>query len=210
MTYPPPGAPPGPPQGQQPPPPAYASAPMPSPYHAYGPPGKEDIPPWVVVLVVVLIIAFSGVMTVIWLATSGPADDIAVEMTTVNLANPQVETRTVGEEVYYDATMNINKITPRGENVAWEDVRVIVISSDGSVLLTATQPSWHDPAEYDDGSDGSVDVQVWYVCSDAGPNMREGDALKLTGMTLDYEGALIEVTLWGERIASVVLPTDLS
>jgi hypothetical protein len=165
----------------------------------------------VVIAVVAMFIAIPALLTVTWFALSGGFEDgAAVEMTTVNLATPLIEARTIGEEFYYDAKLNINKITPRDEDVPWEGVSVTVKSSAGSVLLTDTRPSWNDPTEYDDASDGSVDVQVWYLCTDAGPNMREGDALKLTGMTLDYEGGHIEVSLRGERIASGVLPTDFS
>jgi hypothetical protein len=161
-----------------------------------------------VVIIVVLVLVVPAILAIAWMMIAGMVVDEDPGMTTITIASPMVDSRTIGEETYWDVTLNINKITPRDENVPWEDVRVIVKSAAGSVLLTATRPSWDDPAEYDDGSDGSVDVEVWYVCVDSGPNMRPGDALKVTGMTLEYEGAYIEISRGGERIGAMTLPTN--
>jgi hypothetical protein len=187
------------PQPQQYPPPGY---------QPYAPPEKDSFPWTIVVIVVALVILVPAILAVAWMMLAGIPVDVDTDKTTVIIASPSVESRTIGEEVHWDVTLNIVKITPRDEAIAWGDVRIIVKSSAGSVLLPATRPSWDDPAEYDDGSDGTVDVEAWYVCTDSGPNMRAGDAIKLTGMTLDYEGGNIEITQRGERIGSMFLPTD--
>jgi hypothetical protein len=160
--------------------------------------------------VVVLVVVVPVVLGLVWLAISGMIVEPDPGMITVNFQSPSVTQRTIGEEVHYDATLNVNKITPKDERVRYTELRVIMKSASGSVLMTATQPRPHDPTRYDDGSLGLVGVQVWYVSVSGGTDLSAGDALVFSGMTTDYEGATIELTRAGERIGSITLPTDFS
>jgi hypothetical protein len=91
---------------------------------------------------------------------------------------------------------------------SYTDIRVIVKASDGSVLIPATKPLANNPSNYDDGSDGSVDVQVWYVSITFGSIMFAGDSFILTGMTDAYEGAMVQIMHKDRQIGSTTLPTD--
>ncbi len=207
LAPPPPQA--GPPPGQQHPPPAYPPGQYPPPAYPPPPQKKDSFPVGLVVLIVVLVIAIPAIFAVMWLGFSGmvvePEEE---ERVTVNLASPELDQRTIGEEVHWDAELDVNKITPRHSVVAYEDVRVFIKSADGRVLLPSKRPLPDSPGDYDDGSTGPVKVQVWYQSIIDTGFMTETDTIKLTGFTTEYEGAHIEITLDGERIASTVLPTD--
>ncbi len=51
----------------------------------------------------------------------------------------------------------------------------------------------YDVSELDDASDGTVDVQAWYIDESEDPNKLEPtDQVILTGLTKDYEESIIE------------------
>jgi hypothetical protein len=125
------------------------------------------------------------------------------EKITLTLANPFVEPRNTGTAMLHDVTLDIMKKTPRDIPVKWSDVRVVVKGADGSVLLPVT------PVLEDTGIYGGT-VEVWYS-DEAGDRLEAdaGDAILITGMeATDYEGAWVEIMRKGERVGSVVLPTD--
>lgn len=209
MTQAPPPPQAGPPPGQQHPPPAYPPGQYPPPAYPAPPPKKKDsFPVGLIVLIVVLVIAIPAIFAILWLGISGIIVEPDDQMVTVNLATPKLDQRIIGEEVHWDAELDVNKITPRHSVVAYEDVRVYIKSADGTVLLTSTRPLPDSPGDYDDGSSGSVKVQVWYQSIIDTGFMTETDTIILTGLTTEYEGAHVEMTLDGVRIASTVLPTD--
>ena len=126
----------------------------------------------------------------------------------MNLASPVVNTRDIGEEVYYDAVLNVNRVTPRDSDVPFIEIGIVVRAADGSVLIPMTWPEPHDVDRYDDGSDGRVDVEAWYVSVASRNDLMPGDAFLLTGMTTAYEGATVMILMEGEQIGSIVLPTN--
>jgi hypothetical protein len=155
------------------------------------------------VIIIILVVAIAAVY--FW----GPDyDDTGYEHTKVNIAFPDVNSRDVGGSVHWDATLNINKVTPKDERIRWNQLRVVVKGADGSVLNPHSSMD-QDWGIYDDGSDGSVDVEFWFVETTTGDTfLSAGDAVRLTGLTEAYEGAHVELHVAGERVASITLPTD--
>jgi flagellin-like protein len=165
----------------------------------------------------ILMVAITVVLAaVLWLMVSGMITGPDEEKVTVNLATPDVQQQTRATLTCWDATLNINKMTPKDEKVLWSATKIIVKSSSGSVLTSATTLTADAPATYDaDGdADGDIEVQYWYVETTGDTKMSAGDAVKITGMddatntAFDWRGATIELTKGGERIASIKLPTN--
>jgi hypothetical protein len=125
------------------------------------------------------------------------------EKLTLTLSNPSVEPRDTGTTTVYDCSMFIQKITPRDMTVKWSELSIVIKSHDGSVLISKTTPS-EDTGSY------SETVEVWYS-DEAGDreNADTGDELVISGMSKqDYQGAQVEVVRKGDRVASVILPTN--
>jgi flagellin-like protein len=158
----------------------------------------------------ILMVAITVVLAaVLWLMVSGMITGPDEEKVTVNIATPDVQQQTRTNPCW-DATLNINKLTPKNEKVQWTEVRVIVKSASGSIFNQATTPGADTPASYNDpAGTGPTDVEFWYVETTAGDvKMSAGDVIKITGMDINYEGATIELTKAGERIGSITLPSN--
>ncbi len=169
----------------------------------------------------ILMVAITVVLAaVLWLMVSGMISTDESDKTTVNLASPSVQSLDVTERTTacWDVTLNINKITPKDDKVKWSELRIIVKGADGSVLNQATTPAANTGAYAGDlPAGGPVVVEFWYVEVTAGDlKMDAGDGVKITGMTDgsgfvgedDYQGAMVEFTKGGERIASATLQTN--
>ena len=192
------------------PPPPYAAPAYPPPIYQPPPPKSADkSAAWIIVLVVVLVIAVPFVAAVGWLAISGAVTSTEEQRLTVNLATPSVTHRLISDQHHWDTVLNINKVTPRDEDVLWTDISVAIKSSDGGILLPNTPISPDIGGVYDDGFDGSVDVEVWFIEITTGDNrLSTGDAIKITGMTADFEGGFIQILRSGRIIGDSFLPTD--
>ncbi len=161
-------------------------------------------------MVVGVVVIVSASILLVWLMTS-PWSGVEPEpeLTTINLASPGVIMRPISDESHWDAVISINKVSPRGERVLWDDTRLVIEASDGRVLHERVALALDEPATYDNGSDGTVSVQFWYVETISGDvDMDGGDGIKITGLTEEYEGATVRLTRHGETIGSVVLPMD--
>jgi flagellin-like protein len=151
----------------------------------------------------ILMVAITVVLAaVLWLMVSGMLTTGDDEKITVNLSSPSVQSFTRGSACW-DATMNVNKMTPKDEKVSWTEVKIIVKSAAGSVLQASTVL----------GADTGVYALVatpefWYVEATGDAKMGAGDGIKITGMPQTWEGATVELTKAGERIASATLPTN--
>ena len=162
----------------------------------------------------ILMVAITVVLAaVLWLMVSGMISTSDEDKITVNLASPNVQkfdTRTAAALDYrWDATLNVNKITPKDQKVLWSEVKVIIKASSGSILNAATGPLTDLGAVYDtDAADGTVTVEFWFVETGGNLQMNAGDAIKVTGMADTYEGATLELTKAGERIGSATMPTN--
>jgi len=156
-------------------------------------------------IVVIVIIVFASLGAYLYHFTDfgGAPDEPRL---TVNLSPPTTPQMTVrnGTSVW-DTSLVIRRFTPADRKVLWAEVSVVIKSDSGSILLPSTYPSrdWHI---YD--QEASIGVEVWYVESDGDNSMDAGDAIKFTGMTTVFEGAALEMSLAGERIAAATLPTN--
>ncbi len=157
----------------------------------------------------IVLVAIPLILAIMWLGILVDVIEEETENVTLNLASPVVTQRTIADQTYWDAEIEINKVTPNLALITFSEVRVIVKSSDGSVLIPSTEPLFDEPSDYDDGLDGTVDVQVWYKATVPGSIVIAGDSFLLTGMTdTDYQGALVQITRDGKIIGSTTLPTD--
>ena len=160
----------------------------------------------------ILMVAITVVLAaVLWLMVSGMISTDESDKTTVNLASPSVQSFDITERTTacWDVTLNVNKITPKDDKVKWSELRIVVKGADGSVLNQATTPVANTGTYEGDVLGDPVVVEFWYVEVTAGDlKMDAGDGVKITGMTDIYEGAMVEMTKGGERIASATLQTN--
>ena len=151
----------------------------------------------------ILMVAITVVLAaVLWLMVSGMISTSEEDKITVNFASPTVQQKT-RVITCWDATININKITPKEEKVLWTEVRILVKAAGGSVLNQSTTLITDSGATYHNYT------EFWFVETTSGDDkMSAGDAIKITGMAIGYEGATVELTKAGERIGSFTLDTN--
>ncbi len=163
---------------------------------------------WIVVVVVILVISAPFLVAMGWLFISGAVTSTEEQRLTVQLSSPSVTQRTISDQASWDTVLNINMVTPRDEDVLWAEVFVVLHSHDGGILLPSTLVS-PDIGVNDDGSDGAVDVEVWFIEITTGDNrLSAGDAIKITGMTAEFEGGFVQILRSGRIIGDSLLPTD--
>jgi hypothetical protein len=130
-----------------------------------------------------------------------------VYYTTVKFADPQLESRIVGDDEHWDVVAPIKKLTPKGREVLWSEVKVIIYGINGSYYHEELGPEADDPSEYDDGADGTVDIEVWYVNGVGDPlHLEAGDGIKITGLTSEFIGASVNLQVKGRSIGNFIVP----
>lgn len=130
-------------------------------------------------------------------------DNDNIELVVINLIAPSLTPRNDGTGEVHDASISVNKVTPRDSVVKWSDVKVTIKSADGAVLLPLTA------VREDTGTYGSA-VEVWYSDT-AGKRDRidAGDSILVTGMEASmYEGSYVIMFLGDKQIGDSVMPTD--
>lgn len=154
----------------------------------------------VVVLAAVVYITVSSMLTF--------QDEDKVTMT-MNFPKVEGKSRGATPTEVWDATLEITKVIPTTYKLVWSDVHVSIRSFNGSILESSSALEPDNSAMYDcDDSDG-IDVEFWYVETSASDTtVSGGDSVKVTGMSVYYEGATIQFSKAGELIASVDLPTN--
>lgn len=175
----------------------------------YGPPqqAKDDSLKKVVIYVVVFVVVVAVVTVIaslIFFGLTSSHEEPGMKVA-VNLAAPTLESHVRDGSPVWDATANINRYSPKDTHIYWFEVSIIVRSASGSVLLNST--SLNPDGIYD--SISPIAVEVWYIETDPGSTlMSAGDTIKITGMPVMYEGALVELHQNGALIGSLVLPTN--
>jgi hypothetical protein len=203
---------------QQPPPlggvPPY---PPPYPYQYY--PGQPPYPPpqakpddslkkviIYVVIFIVIIAAVTVIASLVLLGITSSFEEPPSTRVTVNMASPSMEQSERDGTPVWDATLNINRITPRDVTVDWTSVRVRIVSASGATLLPQTMLTM-DSGAYDETA--PIMVEVWYDETLAGNTaMSPGDFFKVTGISSAYEGANVLLYSHDELIGSATLPTN--
>lgn len=193
--------------GAPPPPPTAPGMPLPQPYP---PPRESDsggmLRPIVIILVVILALVIVGsailLMGILDLVGDLPEDTVVV------LGTPQVAQRQVGNVTVWDATLPVELVTPRDQEVYWDDLVIVIESREGRALLSEQIVGLDGTSPYDDASDGWLDVELWSVEGPVDGVMGPGEALKITGMDEGYQGATLSMRLGTTVIASVDLPRN--
>jgi hypothetical protein len=129
---------------------------------------------------------------------SDPYEDV-----TVTMATPEVNYREVATGTVWDATIKIMNVTPEHVRVWWEDVKIKVVSTEGTPLMDKTRP-FKDPGSY------TTTTECWYfeIASDVA-TMNAGDELRITTMSDSYEGGTLLLLANEEIICDeLALPTD--
>lgn len=122
---------------------------------------------------------------------------------TVLTASPSLVPRNTGTGEVHDATLVVNKVTPRDVTVKWSDISVVIKAADGSVLLPMTSVK-------EDTSTYGAAVEVWYSdTTGKRDRLDAGDEILITGMEASvYEGGWVYVFHEDNRVSDTTLPTD--
>lgn len=116
--------------------------------------------------------------------------------TTVQLAIPEMTDRTVDDEVRWDTMITVNKVTPKDDLHSWSRVKITIEDVDGKAINHGLALQSYNESDVDDGSDGTIDVQAWYVDDTEHPGrLSAGDDIVITGMSRLYEGCVIKVEI---------------
>ena len=153
------------------------------------------------VLVMVAVLGLLSIVLVYQVATYEPPPPYY--HTSYNFAKPLITNRTVDDGVVWDATMKVNKVTPRDELHAFSRIQITIEDTNRNVLDRNVKLRPYDETALDDGSDGTVDVQAWYIDDVEHPKkLSPGDQIIITGMTKDYEGCLIIMDIQDNYMAA--------
>jgi len=126
----------------------------------------------------------------------------------LNLASPSIDAIDINSTDYYKVILNINKITPKYARAYWNNITIRILAANGS-LLVSEQRVVSDTQVYDTDDTDGIDVELWYVETSWGDNKASaGDAFKLTGLTTDFEEAVVQVFYIEELIGSATLASD--
>jgi hypothetical protein len=134
-------------------------------------------------------------LAVLVAATSlaGCLDDGGDDRLWMDLGEPKVTSRTIGQDTYYDVTFKVTRVTPDERTLNWSRVYMDISIQTGpnemtkEVYFESMTPN--DPSAYD--VTDPVSVEGW--CIDKGGNNRvsEGDKVRITGMDRSYEGGSV-------------------
>jgi len=151
---------------------------------------------------------FIGDTMVGWELLDGPFN-VSYPNVTINLASPNVAYVDTNGTTYYHAVLNINKIIPKDVKCYWHDITLEIVSSNGSLLISAVAVS-ADSGIYDTDDTNGIDFELWYIDVSGESKVSAGDAFKITGLTRAFESARVNMYLDGEKVGSIVLPSDWS
>lgn len=158
-------------------------------------------PMWSITLLVA-VLGLLCVLLIFEVATYGPIDQPPNYHTTINFAIPEMTNRTIIDEVRWDASMEVLKVTPRDELHPWTHIHITIKGSDGNILNRDLAINPYDASRLDDGLDGTVEVQAWYIDESENPNKLEPmDQVILTGLTKDYEESIVEFDIQYNHMA---------
>lgn len=146
------------------------------------------------VLVMVAILGMLSIVLVYQVATYEPPPPYY--HTSVSFASPVITNRTVDDGIRWDATMRVIKVAPKDELHPWSRVHVTVVGLEGDVLKRDLKFRPYDESNVDDGSDGTVDVQLWYIDDQEHPGrLSYDDQIIITGMTREYDGCIVRLNV---------------
>lgn len=178
----------------------YRVRPIPIPQRYHGTSTHPLLGLSVVLIIVISLALFAWFFT--WYGSYPPE-----ERTTLTLVVSNVDRRTVDNATCWDAVIEIKRMSPDGVDVRWKDLSVTIQSVTGSILETKMILAPDDPTAYDIGYQGTFNVEAWYrVDKEGAVKVRAWDHIVITGMSKDFEGAIVHLKLDGERVGGVTLP----
>lgn len=132
-------------------------------------------------------------------ATQYDIDDGSQERITVTFLNPHFQGYFPYSNVTFFIVMfEILNITPVDSELPWSKVTITIKDYRGRLLHRSMTLRADDPAAYD--SSPPISVEVWYVeTTPNDKNLSIGDAIKITGVIDEYEGATVEIFI-GEKL----------
>ncbi len=125
---------------------------------------------------------------------------------------PDDEKRIIDGDDYWDVTFEVTDYEKLDPTV-WSEMEIVVTSKSGNELFRTRTLKENDPSQYDDETNGTVDVEVWYINGDTplGGGMDTGDILVFTGLTKEFQGATLRIyhvtQQNGDRIADEKFPS---
>lgn len=120
--------------------------------------------------------------------------------------------REIDGDIYWDVGFKI--IDDTSPDIAsYHEVLVVIENENGKEMFRQKPLKRDDPTQYDDASDGTVDIEVWLSPSpDDNINMNIGDWIIVTGLTKQYQGATIYFynvdDEFGESIGRIDFPSE--
>jgi FlaG/FlaF family flagellin (archaellin) len=160
------------------------------------------------VLMVAIVVLLAAIVYLMVSSMVNVPDDERVSMV---VSNPRVESKDRGATPtqVWDVVLPVDAVHPTSRAIEWDDVTIIVKSTNGSVLTPKSPLTPDNPAMYDNNDADGIDVEFWYVETTAGDNnVTGGDSVKITGLDPTYEGATIHLSKANELVAKIELPTN--
>lgn len=173
--------------------------------HETPPRKKRELFSFASVWVMVAVLGILILALVYLLATSEPLEPSY--HTTAQFSSPEISNRTVGTDVRWDASLDVVKVIPTDELHPWSNI-LIRLSRDGEKGPYLELRPFKE-TKLDDGSDGVIDIQAWYVDDEKRPGvLSRGDQIIITGMTEDYEGCMVELHIQDNFMAPSTVRLD--
>jgi hypothetical protein len=161
-----------------------------------------------IVLTVAAVVMVAGYYIIIDYET---VDDDHRCMVTVNMSSPSLVRDDTNTLPTWELTSNVIKVTPKNEKIRYSKVRVTIDSWEGSLMVERAVPMPEDPTG--DSQDGGI-VQIWYSGNNKNGRLDAGDVVRISGITTDYEGALVQffdqTEGSGRIVADLLLPLEFS
>ena len=101
---------------------------------------------------------------------------------------PDIDNRMINGDDYWDVSFEIIDHEER-DRAEWTDIEIIVYNQSGRELLRTRVIKENNPVMYDNGTNGTVNVEVWHVDISQKRFLNTGDTLIFTGLTDEYQGA---------------------
>jgi hypothetical protein len=160
------------------------------------------------VLMVAIVVILAAIVYLMVSQMLNVPDEDRISMV---VSNPHIEgtTRGTSPTQVWDVVLPVDAVHPVSKELEWDDVFVIIKSSNGSVLQPKTSMDPNDPALYDNNDTDGIDVEFWFVeTTFNSTSISGGDLVKITGMDTTYEGSTIQFSRSGELVAKITLPTN--
>jgi len=118
----------------------------------------------------------------------------------IGLSSPMPEYRNSSGVLYWDVSVEVNRVLPKRADILWKDLEVTVTDMNGSILISPTRP------EADDGIYGGS-PEVWYGdFYDDARSVDTADEFRISSMDLGFQSGKITIRAEGYDLGSILLP----